>query len=131
MDRIRRLVTEVIRLSKRISIWGAGCIAVAIAISTGCSNAADQGSSDGGRTDQPSASPAAAAATIAAPATAVPTPSATAVPAVKSVSLIPEVREYTGSGSGYELDGVNVQADYSADKTLPLGGVSAGDDDPF
>ncbi|WP_339225276.1 hypothetical protein [Paenibacillus sp. FSL H8-0332] len=108
-------------MSKRISIWGAGCIAVAIAISTGCSNAADQGSSDGGRTDQPSASPAAAAATIAAPATAVPTPSATAVPAVKSVSLIPEVREYTGSGSGYELDGVNVQADYSADKTLPLG----------
>lgn len=108
-------------MSKQISIWGAGCIAVAIAISTGCSNAADQGSSDGGRTDQPSASPAAAAATIAAPATAVPTPSATAVPAVKSVSLIPEVREYTGSGSGYELDGVNVQADYSADKTLPLG----------
>lgn len=104
-----------------MSIWGAGCIAVAIAISTGCSNAADQGASDAERTDQPSATPAAATATIAAPATAVPTPSATAVPAVKSVSLIPEVREYSGSGRGYELDGVNVQADYSADQTLPLG----------
>ncbi|WP_341185555.1 hypothetical protein [Paenibacillus sp. FSL H7-0756] len=120
MDRIRRLVTEVIRLSKRMSLWGAGCIAVVIAISTGCSNAADQGSSGVEHTDQPSATPAAATA-IAAPATAVPAPSATAAPAVKSKSLIPEVREYTGSGSGYELDGVNVQADYSADKTLPLG----------
>ncbi|ETT48315.1 MULTISPECIES: hypothetical protein [unclassified Paenibacillus] len=122
MDRIRRLVTEVIKLSKRMSLWGAGCIAAAIAISTGCSNTADQGSSVVEHTDQPSATPSAVTATIAAPASAVPTPSATAAPAAKSVSLIPEeVPEYSGSGSGYELDGVNVQADYSADQTLPLG----------
>lgn len=106
-------------MSKRMSLWGAGCLAAAIAISTGCSNAADQGSSGAERTAQPSATP--AAATAAAPEAAVPTPSATAAPAVKSVSLIPEVREYSGSGSGYELDGVNVQANYSADQTLPLG----------
>ncbi|MEK4515818.1 hypothetical protein NSS64_11115 [Paenibacillus sp. FSL H8-0122] len=108
-------------MSKRISLWGAGCIAVTIAISTGCSNGADQSSSGAERTDQPSATPAAATATIAALATEVPTPAATAAPAVKSVSLIPEVREYSGSGRGYELDGVNVQADYSADPALPLG----------
>ncbi|MEK3836138.1 MULTISPECIES: hypothetical protein [unclassified Paenibacillus] len=108
-------------MSKQMSLWGAGCIAVAIAISTGCSNASDQNSSGAEHTDLASATPAAATAAITAPATAVPAPSATAAPAVKSVSLIPEVREYTGSGSGYELDGVNVQADYSADQTLPLG----------
>ncbi|NQX48870.1 hypothetical protein HQN87_26470 [Paenibacillus tritici] len=91
-------------------------MAIALALSAGCSNAANQDSAGTEGTAQPSAT-----ATVSAAVTVAPSPTATAAPAVQSVALLPEVPEYSGSGRGYELDGVNIQADYSADQTLPLG----------
>lgn len=98
------------------SVFGAGCITVVLALSSGCANGADNNASGAAGTAQPSAI---AIATTAAPSLS---PAATEPPvANKSVVLIPAVPDYTESGRGYEIEGMNVQASFSADQTLPLG----------
>lgn len=111
-------------MSMRKSVFGAGCITVVLTLSSGCVNRADNNASGAAGTALPSA--------IAIATTAAPSPSPAATPdavvlateppaANKSVALIPAVPDYTESGRGYEIEGMNVQASFSADQTLPLG----------
>ncbi|WP_238651644.1 hypothetical protein [Paenibacillus piscarius] len=111
-------------MSKHRSLWGAGCIVLALAVSTGCSDEAKQNSPGAGNTAvtaQPSAAATAAAGSTTPAVTAAASPTATTAPAAKSVKLIPEVLEYSESGIDYVLDGVNIPTAFSADQTLPLG----------
>lgn len=102
------------------SLLGAGCITMIVALTTACSNNNMNNISGAAGASQPSAV-ADATAEPAPPATARPVVTATQQPAARSVSLIPIVPEYSESGRGYEIDGVSVQASYSADQALPLG----------
>lgn len=112
-------------VSKHKSLWGAGWIALALAVSTGCSDEAKQGNSGAGSsaatTAQPSVAATAAAASTTAPVTAATPPTATAAPAAKSVKLIPEVLEYSESGIDFMVNGEKIPTSFSADQTLPLG----------
>lgn len=111
-------------MSMHKSILGAGCIAIVLALSSGCGNRGENNLSGPGSAEQPSSASAATAsvADSPSPAAAAEAVVQTEPPAAnKSVSLIPAVPEYTESGRGYEIDGVNVQAAFSADHALPLG----------
>lgn len=105
-------------MSKRKSLWGAGWIALALAVSTGCSDEAKQNSPSTGSTTAAATN---SVSSTPPPVTAAPSPSATAAPAAKSVRLIPEIPDYSESGREYEVDGVNIHTAFSADQSLPLG----------
>ncbi|MEK4328291.1 hypothetical protein MKX70_20890 [Paenibacillus sp. FSL R7-0312] len=110
-------------MSMRKSVFGAGCITIVLAFSSGCGNGAEIHSSGAGGMAQPSATTAATAAVSVTPSPAPATPAVikTEPPGVKSVALIPAVPDYNESGRGYEIKGEIVQAAFSADQTLPLG----------
>ncbi|WP_405113566.1 hypothetical protein MHH28_07520 [Paenibacillus sp. FSL K6-1217] len=111
-------------MSKHKSLLGAGCIALVLVLSTGCSDAAKQDASGAGSTAaaaQPSEAATVPGDSTASPASAVPQPTATATPAPQSATLIPEVRDYSESGIDYVVDGVKIPTAFSADQRLPLG----------
>lgn len=108
---------------KRKRLLGAGCIALALVLSTGCSDEVKQGSPGPPEqtADQPLSAATAAAESATPLVTAAPPPTATAAPAPKSATLIPEVRDYSESGIDYVLEGVKIPTAFSADQRLPLG----------
>lgn len=96
-------------------IFWIGCISAMTAISSGCSSKSNS------HTQESKANPAQVSSAPTATATTVPTPEATSLPAAKTVSLIKdEVSEYDGSGRAYMTGGMELKADYSSDRNLPL-----------
>ena len=109
-------------MSMRNRVIGIGCIMIVIGLNTSCSKEAVSDLTGTAGTSQPAATSASAVPTPSPAATAAtPIVQATVLPAARSVMLIPEVPDYSGSGSGYEIEGTMVQADFSMDQELPLG----------